>query len=134
MSLIFVSLILGFIGICIGASLGGEFLAVFFGAICFLSPALFVLEKIYKGDMGGNEISKQDYQYALDGLKANGILTDLESEKASLKLNESLEKNEDKIKYDKAVDILYMLSEKDVFTEEEYHEKIRLIKTLYKQK
>lgn len=134
MGLIFISLVLGFLGFSIGASLGGAFLGGIFGIIGALSPSLFVLEKIYKGSIGSNEFSKQDYQEALDGLKASGILTDLESEKASLKLNESSEKNEDKIKYDKAVDILYMLSERDVISEEEFHEKIRLIKILYKHK
>ena len=45
MILIIVSLLLGYLGLNIGSMLGIEYLL---GSVGFLSPALYVLEQIYK--------------------------------------------------------------------------------------
>ncbi|MCC5909226.1 MAG: hypothetical protein JJT76_02155 [Clostridiaceae bacterium] len=46
MSLIIASLIAGFIGMNLGAALGGEVFAFLFGFLGVLSPALLVLQQI----------------------------------------------------------------------------------------
>lgn len=48
MTLIGMSLLVGFIGFNIGGMLGPEFFAFSFGIIGFLSPSLYILEQIYK--------------------------------------------------------------------------------------
>lgn len=49
MILIIASIVMGYIGFCIGAMLGGaEFFAYLFGIVGVLSPGLYVLEQLYK--------------------------------------------------------------------------------------
>lgn len=135
MILIVISLIIGFLGFSIG-SLGGKLLAYIFCFIGILSPAFFVLEKIYKRNRYSNEVKndiRDDALDSLDSLRSNGILADIEYEKACSKFNEIKEKTENRTKYDNGVDILYKLSEGDIISENEFHEKIRALKTLYKQ-
>lgn len=133
MFLIIISLIIGFLGFNIGGALGGELLAYIFCFIGILSPAFFVLEKMYKRNGHNNEFSNDVNDAALDSLRSGGILSDIEYEKASLKFNEIKKKNENKNKYDNGVDILCKLSEGDIISENEFHEKIRALKTMYKQ-
>lgn len=134
MILIVISLILGFTGMCIGSTLGVEYLAVLLSILGVLSPTIFVLEKIYKRNNGSNELSNDDYIDTLEGLKDNNIITELECEEANLKFKELTEKAENKIQYDKGVDVLFKLSQGGTISEEGFHEKIRLLKSLYKQK
>ena len=48
MLLILASFVMGFIGFYLGAMMGAEFFAYTFGIAGFLSPSLFVLDKIYR--------------------------------------------------------------------------------------
>ncbi|MBK1812019.1 hypothetical protein JHL18_15460 [Clostridium sp. YIM B02505] len=48
MILIIASLITGYIGLNIGGMIGGEIFMYLFGLVGVLSPALFVLEDIYR--------------------------------------------------------------------------------------
>jgi hypothetical protein len=48
MALIIYSIMLGFLGSCLGGSLGHEIFAYMFGIVGFLSPGLYVLDEIYK--------------------------------------------------------------------------------------
>jgi len=133
MILIIVSLLLGFLGLFIGANLGGEFFAFILGSIGILSPALYILEKMYKEQRYRNEFSNaMDYD-TLDSLRSNSILEGMEYEKACLIFNEMKDKSENKSKYDNSVDVLYRLSQGNIISDDEYNEKIRMLKTLYEQ-
>ncbi|MDY0236350.1 MAG: hypothetical protein RBR71_09990 [Gudongella sp.] len=48
MILIILSLIMGYIGLNIGGIFGAEIFMYLFGIVGVLSPALYVLEKLYK--------------------------------------------------------------------------------------
>ncbi len=48
MTLIIISLIMGYAGLNIGGILGAEIFMYLFGIVGVLSPALYVLEKIYR--------------------------------------------------------------------------------------
>jgi hypothetical protein len=131
MILIIFSLTLGLLGLFIGASLGEGF-SYFFCFIGILSPALFVLEKMYNNSKINNQLEVNSNSN-LDTLKSYGILTDIEYEKAYSKLDEVKDETENKKKYDECVNTLYELVQGNVICEDEFKKKIGLLKTLYKQ-
>lgn len=132
MILIISSFILGIIGFVLGSGLGEEF-SFYFCIIGILSPALFTLEQIYKLNKQNNQ-TDINYYSVLEKLKSNGILTDTEYEKAYSKLDEDKTNTENKIEYDKGVHVIYELSKESIISEEEFHKKIWLLKSLFNQK
>ena len=133
MNLLILSLILGFFGFIIGVVLGLDFFAYGLGVIGILSPAFYVLEKMYKQNSYSNELVNDVNDDSLNNLKDNGILTDIEYGKAYLKFKQTKEKDENRAKYDEAVDILYKLAQDGIISDNDFNDKIRLLKTLYKQ-
>ncbi|GAA0780171.1 hypothetical protein [Hathewaya limosa] len=47
MRLMLISVILGYLGIVLGRSLGSDFYSICFGLIGFFLPVFYILEKIY---------------------------------------------------------------------------------------
>jgi hypothetical protein len=133
MFLVIISIVLGFLGLVLGASLGDGFFATIFCFVGILSPALFALEKIYKNSVYGREQNSKVDDEVLESLRVSGILEDSEYEKACARLSEMNELSENKMKYSVGVDILFKLSQEGIISENEFDEKIKRLKILYEQ-
>lgn len=132
MNLIVISLVLGLLGFLIGSVLGAESFSYIFCFTGLFIPALYVLEKIYRSSKHNNQL-KVDFKSTLDILKSNGILTDIEYEKAYFKFNQVKENTENRKKYDEGVQVIYELSQANIILEDEFNRKIDLLKTMYRQ-
>ncbi|MBU3201467.1 hypothetical protein LL037_13375 [Clostridium estertheticum] len=133
MKLIMYSIICGVLGLLFGGAIGGQadnFAIGLFGVIGFLSPALYVLDQIYKSNKSSNEIDF-DLTSTLDTLKENDILNDNEYIKSLNYFNLVDKRNENKKKFDECGKILFDLSHENNMVGYEY--KIKLLKRLYKQ-
>jgi len=132
MILIILSIIMGYVGFITGGIFGSDIFAYLFGIIGVLSPALYTLDKIYKSTQNGNQIDF-DVNSTLDTLRSTGILTNDEYEKLFCNNNLVDERNENRRKYDEGVKIIFDLSQRNIISEDEFNNKIRLLKMLYKQ-
>ena len=133
MFLVIISIVLGFLGLVVGGTSGDGFLATFFCLVGILSPALFVLEKIYKNSVCSSEQNSKVDNEVLESLRVSGILEDSKYKKACSKLSEMNKISENKMKYSVGVDILYKLSQGGIISENELDEKINRLKILYEQ-
>ena len=133
MILIIISLILGFLGFMLGGFLGLELFAYVFGIIGFLSPILYVLENIYNQTKHRNTVINDINYDCLDSLKSNDILTDEEYEKAYLKFNEIKGENENRAKYEDSVKLLYEIAQERIISDSNFNDKVKSLKSLYKQ-
>ncbi|MDT8717138.1 hypothetical protein IAI10_10770 [Clostridium sp. 19966] len=128
MRLIITTLLFGLLGTYGGLALGGSQLGILMGLLGIVSPALFVLDKLYKNSNDKTEI---DLLLSLDNLKASEILTDEEYDNFYSTLIKKKEAKDNKSKYDVGVDVLYELAQANAISEEEYRKKIQALKTLY---
>lgn len=126
------SIITGYVGLNVGGIFGADIFSYLFGIVGVLSPAMFVLNKLYDSNKINN-INDSDVTSTLVTLKSIGILTNDEYKRSLCDLQLADENLEAQKKYDRCVALLLDLFQRKIILVNEFNEKTRLLKLIYKQ-